>query len=152
MKNKTKSTLILIGVLLIGVIIGAVGSSLIRQKIWEDRVARFRSPHGFSDRLMELIQPDPQQEKAVKEILLKHHEKMRARSEKSRMMLRTHADSLIIELESVLRPEQLERAKKILKRRPSRFGPRDEPPPFGPRGGEPPPFDPGREREERKEE
>jgi len=147
MKTKTKSILILIGVLLIGVIIGAVGSSLIRQDIWKDRVARFRSPHGFSDRLMEMIQPDPQQEKAVKEILLKHHEKMRSRAEESRMMLRTHADSLFIELESVLRPEQLERAKKILKSRPSRFGPREKPSRFGP-GGEPRPFDPRKEREE----
>ena len=44
MNTKTKSTLVLIGVLLIGIIVGALGSSLIRQNHWNDRISRFRSP------------------------------------------------------------------------------------------------------------
>jgi hypothetical protein len=142
MKTKMKSALILIGVLFIGIVIGAAGNSLIRKSMWEDRVNRFRSPRGFSDRLIDLIQPDPQQEAAVKSILLKHHEKMQSLAQESRTMLRTHVDSLLIELESVLRPEQVERAKRLLRRRPG--------PPHIYHRREPPSFEAERERQEKR--
>lgn len=126
MNTKSKSTLVLIGVLLIGIIIGAFGSSLIRRNIWEDKVAKFRSPKGFTDRLVTVIQPNSQQEKVIQEILLKHHEKMVTITKHSRQRIKVHADSLISDLEPVLTSEQLERAKRILRRGPRHFGPRKD--------------------------
>ena len=121
MNIRTKSTIVLIGVLLIGIIIGALGSTMLRRNMWEDRVAKFRSPHGFTERFIKIIQPDPQQEKAIEEILLKHHHKMLSITEKSRDKINTHADSLFIELEPILSSEQMQRAKKVLRRGPPHF-------------------------------
>jgi len=129
MNTKTKSTIVLIGVLLIGIVIGALGSSLIRRSMWEDRVARFRSPEGFSERLIHIIKPAPGQEEQVRQILLKHHEKMEKITEVSRAMIREHADSLLIDLQPVLNPEQLDRLKDMLHRRPAHRRDRHEPPP-----------------------
>jgi hypothetical protein len=129
MNTKTKSTIVLIGVLLIGIVIGALGSSLIRRSMWEERVARFRSPEGFSERLMHIIQPDPGQEKRIREILLKHHNKMERITEESRALIRKHADSLLIDLKPVLNPDQLDRLKEMLHRRPPHRRDRHEPPP-----------------------
>jgi len=126
MNTKTKSTVVLIGVLLIGIIIGALGNSMLRRNIWEDRVAKFRSPQGFADRFIKIIKPDPQQEKALQEILLKHHQKMLSITELSRERMKIHADSLLFDLEPILTSEQFEQAKNILKRRPRHFlGPKE---------------------------
>jgi hypothetical protein len=131
MNTKTKSTLVLIGVLLIGIVIGALGSSMIRRSMWEERVARFRSPEGFSERLVHIIKPDPAQEEKVRQILLKHHDKMEKITEASRAMIKLHADSLLIDLQPVLNPDQLARLKDILHRRsrPAHRREHHEPPP-----------------------
>jgi len=44
MQSKAKSIFVLSGVLIIGIIIGALGSSLLRQNMWEERVASFKTP------------------------------------------------------------------------------------------------------------
>jgi hypothetical protein len=129
MNTKAKSTLVLLGVLLIGIIIGALGSSLVRRNIWQDRVERFRSPEGFSERLMHIIQPDQRQADQVRQILLKHHEKMEKITDQSRSMIKLHADSLLIDLKPVLTDEQMERLKDMLQRRPPRHHDRHDPPP-----------------------
>jgi hypothetical protein len=130
MNTKAKSTLVLIGVLLIGIIIGVLGSSLMRWNIWQDKLAHFRSPQGFSDRLLSVIQPDAQQEELVKQILLTHHLKMEKITEQSHSLIKAHADSLLIDLKPVLSTEQYERLKKMLERkRPFRRDRREPPPP-----------------------
>jgi hypothetical protein len=129
MNTKTKSTLVLISVLLIGIIIGALGSSLIRRNIWQDRLSRLRSPEGFSERLIHIIQPDTQQEEQIRQILLKHHEKMEQITEQSRSMIKAHADSLLIDLKPLLTADQLDRLKEMLHRRPPHYRDRREPPP-----------------------
>lgn len=130
MNTKTKSGLVLIGVLLIGIIIGAMGSTMVRRQMWEDRISRFKSPEGFLDRFVKTIQPKPDQIEAIKKILIKHHEKMKTISEESRNMIKNHADSLIIELKPVLTDEQLERTKKVIRRRrPGGRHPQEKPEP-----------------------
>jgi hypothetical protein len=47
-------------------------------------------------------------------------------TEQSRSRIKSHADSLLIELESILTPGQMERAKKVLRRRPPHFRDRKE--------------------------
>ena len=130
MNTKTKSVLVLIGVLLTGIIIGAMGSTLFRHQIWEERISRFRTPDGFINRLIEKIEPEPDQEKAIRDILIKHHEKMKKISEESRAMIKNHADSLILELKPILTKEQLDKLENFLSRkRPGGKHPRGEPGP-----------------------
>lgn len=135
MNTKTKSIFVLIGVLLIGIIIGAMGSTVIRRQMWEDRISRYKTPDGFINHLLETIQPDPDQKEAVEKILYEHHKKMMRIGEESRKMIKNHADSLIIELKPILTAEQLEKLEKFLSRkRPGGKHPRGEPGPPPPDG------------------
>lgn len=118
MNTKTKSILVIIGALLIGIIIGAMGSTMVRRNLFEDRIARFRTPEGFTQRLIEVIQPDPEQREAINDILKKNHQKMLEFGKEGMERIKNHADSLLKELEPVLRPDQLERLKKRLMERP----------------------------------
>ena len=122
MNTKTKSTLVIIGALFIGIIIGAMGSTMFRRSLFEDRIARFRTPEGFTQRLIEVIQPDSAQREAVNEIMTKHHKKILEIGRQGRELIKSHTDSLLKELEPVLRPDQLERLKERLMRRPPRPG------------------------------
>ena len=122
MQTKTKSILVLTGVLIIGIIIGALGSSLLRKNIWEDRVSRFRTPEGFTQRIIDRINPDPDKREAVEEILLDQHQKLRLKFEHTRLQMEVHVDSVLQKLEPLLNEEQFERAKRVLRRRPPHLG------------------------------
>ena len=121
MNTKTKSFFALIGMLIIGIIIGALGSSLLRRNLWDDRVERFRTPEGFTERLLDRIEPDPSKREAVKNVLLEHHDRMLNKLKKTRYLIENDADSLLMDLKSLLTEEQYERAKNILRRRPPHF-------------------------------
>ncbi len=118
MNTKTKSILVLTGVLLIGIIIGALGSSLLRRNMLEDRISRFRTPEGFAERILYRIDPDPDKRKAVENILLNQHKKLSKKFEHTRAQMEAYTDSVILKLKPLLSEEQLERATRILKMRP----------------------------------
>jgi len=117
MNTKTKSIFVLIGVLIIGIIIGALGSSLLRRNMWEDRISRFRTPEGFTERILDRIDPDPDKREAVKNVLIEQHRKLTEKFEHSRVQMEAHADSVLMQLKPLLTEEQLERATQFLKRR-----------------------------------
>lgn len=121
MNAKAKSIFVLVGVLLIGVIIGAFGSSLLRKNFIEERISRFRTPEGFTGRIIDIIQPEEEQRKKVEAILLKHHQMMLEIGEQTREEIKTHVDSLMNELKPLLSAEQLERLEKKIRRRPPHF-------------------------------
>jgi hypothetical protein len=118
MNTKAKSIAVITGALIIGIIIGALGSSLIRQKMWEDRVSRFRTPEGFTERILDRIDPDPDKREAVKNVLIEQHENLAQKFENTRMQMEVHVDSVLIRLQPFLTEEQLKRAEHVLKRRP----------------------------------
>jgi hypothetical protein len=122
MQTKTKSILLISGVLIIGIIIGALGSSIFRKNMWEDRVARFRTPEGFTERIIDRIGPDPDKREAVEKILLEQHQKIFQKFEHSRMEMEAHVDSVLMKIKPLLNEEQFKRAKLFLKRRPPRPG------------------------------
>ena len=122
MNTKTKSILVLIGVLLLGIIIGALGSSLLRRNMWDERVSRFRTPEGFTERIIDRIDPDPDKRAAVKNILIEQHKKLTEKFEHTRVQMEAHADSVLLKLKPLLTEEQLKRATKIIKMRPPRMG------------------------------
>lgn len=118
MNTKTKSIFVLTGVLIIGIIIGALGSSLLRRNMLEDRISRFRTPEGFAERILNRIDPDPDKREAVENILLEQHKKLSKKFEHTRAQIGAHTDSVILKLKPLLTEEQLERATRILKMRP----------------------------------
>jgi hypothetical protein len=118
MNTKTKSIFVLTGVLIIGIIIGALGSSLLRRNMLEDRISRFRTPEGFAERILDRIDPDPDKREAVENILLEQHKKLFKKFEHTRAQMEAHTDSVILKLKPLLTEEQLERATRILKMRP----------------------------------
>jgi hypothetical protein len=118
MQTKTKSIIVLIGVLIIGIVIGATGSSLLRKNILEERISRFKTPEGFTQRIIDRINPAPDKREAVEQILLEQHEKLRRKFEHTRLHMEAHIDSVLQQLQPLLNEEQFERAKRFLKKRP----------------------------------
>jgi hypothetical protein len=117
MYTKTKSILVLTSVLIIGIIIGALGSTLLRQNMLEERISRFRTPEGFTERILDRIDPDPDKREAVKNVLIEQHKILAQKFEHTRMQMEAHVDSVLIRLQPFLTEEQLERAAHVLKRR-----------------------------------
>jgi len=125
MNTKTKSIVVLIGVFIIGIIIGAFGSSMFTHNMWRDRISRFRTLEGFTERILDKIDPDPDKREAVKNILIEEHRKLTQKYEQARIQIEAHTDSVLIELKPLLSEEQFGRATHFLKRR-SRHMPRPE--------------------------
>ena len=117
MQSKAKSIFVLTGVLIIGIIIGALGSSLLRQYMWEERVSRFRTTEGYTERILYRINPDPDKRQAVKNILIEQHKNLTEKFEHTRVRVEAHTDSVLLQLKPLLTEEQLERAAHALKRR-----------------------------------
>jgi hypothetical protein len=146
MKTNTKTALIIIGTLLIGIVIGALGSGLVVHK-FATRMAEMRHREIFVERIVELIDPTPEQEPKVRDILTRHAEKFSELAEG----FHEDASALLDSLRSELAPVLTEEQKARLEERRERFGrvfkhggrprghkPGDKPPP------PPPPEDDGK--------
>jgi hypothetical protein len=122
MNTKTKSAIIIISTLLIGMILGSLITGSFMKNRAFDRIAELRNERGFVKRIERIIRPDAAQQARVREILAQHFEKMHRLGEEIRVTFKTMNDSLIKDLEPILRPEQIERFKKRMDRM-RRFGP-----------------------------
>jgi len=151
MKIQTKTALILIGTLLIGVVIGVLGSGFAMRwmtKKFADRPfsARFA---GVYERI---IGPDDANRDTVLAILEKHAGLIEEFRQSHDATMKAYMDSLKAELDPLLTPEQKQRLTELHERmrerfehfrhrpgagRPGKF-PGDQPPPPFP-GDEPPP-------------
>lgn len=124
MKVKTRTIMVLIGTLLIGVIIGVISTNLMHFKRLEDRMKGFRDPDKFIERIEKSIEPTEDQREKLREILYAHHKKIVETGEEFRSRMRVNSDSLKIQLNSVLTDEQIEKMERLFKRR-DRFKPDD---------------------------
>jgi uncharacterized membrane-anchored protein YhcB (DUF1043 family) len=148
MKIETKTYVIIVVTLVIGMVIG----SLITGAVVHHRVRRFMNlghPEHLATRIEELIGPNESQREAVHEILMKHSQmflQVHSHFESEMLALR---DSLKKDLGPLLTEEQKERLERQPKRpRPFREGkpgpwrghePGSPPPPVEERLSEPPP-------------
>ena len=115
MQAKSKSALILGSTLLIGALIGA----LLFGWFVRDRMRHIPHPRHFSRSMERMIKPqDEAQREALQEVLMRYQEKLREVDIAHRETLRAHMDSLLLELQPMLSPEQLRRVE----RRQQRFG------------------------------
>jgi len=145
MKTNTKTVLIIVGTLLIGIVIGALGSGFVVHR-FGPRMAEVRHREIFVERMVELIDPTPEQEPKVRDILTRHAEEFSELAEGFHEEASALLDSLRSELDPVLTEEQrarLEEKHEKFGRGFKRGGPRpghkpgDRPPP------PPPPDDEG---------
>ena len=116
MNTRTKSSLVIIGTLLIGMVLGAVITGAVMRNRVFDRMERLRTVEGFRHRMERIIQPDEDQRAKVNEILEEHFSRMHRLGEVMRQDFETRNDSLYQELEVVLRPDQIERLKQRMKK------------------------------------
>jgi hypothetical protein len=132
MKTNTKTVLIIVATLLIGIIIGALGNGFMVHR-FARRTADARHRDMFVERMVELIDPAPEQEPVVRGILTRHAEEFSKLTDNFREETSALFDSLRSELDPVLTDEQ----KAQLEDRHQRFGRHSK------RGGMPPRHEPG---------
>jgi len=121
MNVKLKSILVISATLIIGMILGSlITATFIKNRAF-DRIADWRTERGFVQRIERIIQPDDTQKEQIKQILIRHFEKMHKLGEKMRLNFGAMNDSLIKALEPVLRPDQITRFKQKMERM-KRFG------------------------------
>ena len=121
MNIKTKTSLVIVFTLIVGMVIGALLSRALLQK----RVARvfsMRNPNTFVQSYLETIKPDSDQEKQIKEILERNGQRFEDIRSKSRQDLESSMLSMMSELESLLTPEQIKRLEEKPSMGRSRFG------------------------------
>lgn len=117
MKTIAKTSLVLIGTLIIGIIIGTIGSTILRRNLMEERAARFKTAEGFTNRLIHVIEPDSSQKKAIEKILFEHHQQVQEISSDFHVQMKSKTDSLLKDLKPILTEEQYDRLEKRLKHR-----------------------------------
>ena len=122
MSLQTKPSLIIIGTLILGIVLGVVGSSALMRDRFQ-RLHDMGKPHRMSGYIIDTIGPlDPATEDTIRTILdatgKRMHEEMRA----GRDQIRSIIDSTLLQIEPLLTEEQFKRAKEIIGRGP---GPHD---------------------------
>ncbi len=113
MNTKTMTTLIILCTLVIGVVIGALGSGMWRQKR-ESKFERMMPRQRFLGAMERIIDPTDTQREAIDKILKKRSEQITAVNEEHQNQIFTIYDSLQSELSSVLTKEQLNRLEDRL--------------------------------------
>ncbi len=145
MKTNTKTVLIIVATLLIGMLIGVLGSGFVVHR-FVSRAVDMRRQDVFVERLMDVIDPAPDQEAEVKGILDRHAERFSDITDEFHRETSALFDSLRADLDPVLTDEQKARLEERHRRfgrlmgcgRPSparKPGGKCPPPPPPPRGG-----------------
>jgi hypothetical protein len=129
MNLKVKSSVIIIGTFVLGMIIGSIFMrSFFGPPEMRDRIRELRKPEGFMENFERIIKPTDVQSEQIREILRSHFERVHKNSKEFRERFIQLNDSLRAELDPVLSEEQKARLDEMEKRfreheRPE-FGPR----------------------------
>ena len=116
MNTKSKGVIVILITLIIGFALGILAGGFFRQNMLREKIARFRSPGMFIERLEHFVQPTEKQSQKLREILENHHAKMFEQGERLREHMQTMNDSLYSQLDTVLTKEQMEKLKKRMER------------------------------------
>ncbi|MFC1725276.1 hypothetical protein ACFL4T_06590 [candidate division KSB1 bacterium] len=105
MTVKTKITAMFITTFVVGIIVGAlINGAFHKRRI--SRINEMRQRGGFTEFIIETVQPDEIQLIKVREILEKYSVRLSEIRGKSRTDFEANSDSMRTELSSVLTPEQ----------------------------------------------
>ncbi|MBT6145269.1 MAG: hypothetical protein HN712_03960 [Gemmatimonadetes bacterium] len=142
MTVQTKSAIILLATLLIGMVLGALLFGTVQRQRFQHALRLVR-PDRFTASVEEVIRPvDDEQRRAVGRILQAFDLQMRADRQEKDEHMRTGLDSLQLQLSLLLDEEQVARLQEhIVRHRQAlrRPPPRMRPPGMGPPPGERPP-------------
>ncbi|HEX7071987.1 MAG TPA: hypothetical protein VF190_14330 [Rhodothermales bacterium] len=109
MSPRTKSVLLIVATLLIGLVLGALLNARLAERRME-RLASLRSERGFVRFMEEVVQPtDEAQREAMHEVFRRTGERMAEHQERSRRDAMAILDSSRQELAEILTPEQMQR-------------------------------------------
>jgi len=120
MKTKTKTTLVILSTLIIGIIFGFLLHANI-MKFRFEQMSELRKPGGLIKKMENIIDLNEKQKSKIEPILRKHEDHFR----KFRNEALNQLDSLRIEIKQYLTEEQIEKLEK-------HFGNRRDFPPFKP--------------------
>lgn len=114
MSPRTKSILLLLVTLVLGVVLGALLNARLAQERME-RIAFLRSQRGFMRFLEDVVEPEsPEQRQAVRDVLRRSAQRMAEVREQHRAEMQSILDSTRTELEGVLTDRQLEQLEQRL--------------------------------------
>jgi len=113
MNARTKATTVILATLIIGMALGAALHSFYARNQFGNAM-RFRVSELLKKRLQEAIQPDSSQQEIVNAILAKRLERMSEMREEGFRKFRAQLDSLQLELQPHLMPEQIKRLAQKL--------------------------------------
>ena len=143
MKTNTKTVLIIVATLLIGILVGALGSGFMVHR-FARRLPHMERREMFVEGMVELIDPAPEQEDEIRGILTRHAEQFTEITDDFHEETSALFDSLRTELDPVLTDEQkarLEERHQRLGRLMKRGGPFPRGKPGNRRHPPPPPDD-----------
>jgi hypothetical protein len=132
MTARTKSTLILLATLVLGLVLGSLITGAVANRRL-DRISEMRTARGMAFFLERAVQPETEEQRvAIRAVLDSAAPAFTEEIRASRERMRTLSDSLRAALEPLLTDAQKARLEEGMRVR--RGGP-----PFGPRGDRPPP-------------
>lgn len=120
MTTRSKTTFIILGTLIIGMLIGALASGMWRQKHIE-KFGRMRPQQQFIETIQNIIKPGEAQRKAIEKVLEKHFAHVAKIRERHEQDMMASFDSLKLELDSLLTGEQLQRLEENFEKSSHRF-------------------------------
>jgi hypothetical protein len=114
MNLQVKPTLVIIGTLLIGIVLGALMSGTLAERRHR-KIRSMMRPDGFSEQLIEVIQPqDSDQRDAIAAVLQNTGRRIDEMMQESRADIHATVDSMALELKPLLTDEQNARLQKHL--------------------------------------
>jgi Spy/CpxP family protein refolding chaperone len=120
--ERRKTILIITGTLIIGILIGVLGTGMFARRHYRgDRKEMGRGREGFEKNLMRVIQADSDQVHQLRPILKESMDKIDGIQSHSREEVRAVIDSMEAKVQTILRPEQMERLKKFHEERRKEF-------------------------------
>ncbi len=120
MTTKLKTTFILIGTLIIGIIIGALISGTLRQHK-SDKIREMHAQDRFFRGMEQIIKPADEQREKIQKILEKGFQQLSEIKEKHHTEIAVLLDSLHQEMDKVLSKEQKERLERQIDKFSSRM-------------------------------
>lgn len=116
MKTSTKSTFVIIGTLIIGIILGILGGGILHQKRFEqvERMRRMAPEKRFEKTINEIIKPDEKQRNRIRELLKKQADKIAQLDEEYQSKILSIFDSTRQQINSSLNEEQIIRLEEQL--------------------------------------
>lgn len=121
MNMKTKITAMFLVTFIVGMVVGALLNGAIHKRRIE-KIREMRGRGGFKNLIIGTVNPDETQKILVLEILDKYENKIQEMRNQDRAKFQTINDSMMIELSSVLTPEQNQLLKEKLEEMRSRRG------------------------------